>query len=322
MNDFDRRLMQAGHEPLTSCDLATLQVNVGLRCNQRCSHCHAGASPERGELMSWGTMELVLGLARRVRPRLLDITGGAPELNPLLGRFVAALRKDGHNVQVRTNLTILLEEEMEGLMQFYSSSGVKLVASLPCYLRAEVDNVRGQGVFDRSIEALRRLNAIGYGRDPRLALDLVFNPEQDFLPAPQAELEREYREVLGRDFGISFNGLLTITNMPVGRFGEELRRLGREESYGRLLRDNFNPETLDNLMCLHQIDVGWDGTVYDCDFNLARGLPARLGPSSIKSAHISRLDPMMHSRRRIITDDHCFGCTAGAGSSCGGALVK
>jgi len=322
MNDFDKTVRQARRDLLTSRDLATLQVNVGLRCNQHCSHCHVDASPKRRELMSWRTMELVLGLARRARPRLVDITGGAPELNPRLGRFVTALRTDCHNVQVRTNLTVLLEPKLTGMMQFYKDAGVKLVASLPCYLEPEVDNVRGEGVFERSLEALRRLNAIGYGRDPRLVLDLVFNPEADFLPAPQAGLEKEYREVLGKKYGITFNGLLTITNMPVGRFGEMLRRDGRDESYGRLLRDNFNPQTLDKLMCLHQIDVGWDGTVYDCDFNLARGLPARLDDSSKKGAHVSRFDPERHTRRSIITTVHCFGCTAGAGSSCGGALEK
>jgi len=322
MNEFEDRIRKSGRAPLMSRDLGTIQINVGLRCNQRCSHCHVGASPERRELMSWETMELVLDLARRVRPRLVDITGGAPELNPRLGRFVRALRKDGHSVQVRTNLTILLEPKFRGMPQFYKDAGVKLVASLPCYLKPEVDNVRGEGVFEKSLEALRRLNAFGYGRDPRLVLDLVFNPEHDLLPAPQTELEKEYREVLGTKYGITFNGLLTIANMPVGRFGEQLRKSGRDAVYGRLLRDNFNPETLDKLMCLDQVDIGWDGTVYDCDFNLARDLPAGLERSAGNEAHIGRFDPERHSRRRIVTGDHCFGCTAGAGSSCGGALEK
>jgi len=272
--------------------------------------------------MSWETMGLVLELARQVRPRLVDITGGAPELNPRLARFVRALRKDGRSVQVRTNLTILLEPKFRGMPQFYKLAGVKLVASLPCYLKPEVDNVRGEGVFEKSLEALRRLNALGYGRDPKYVLDLVFNPEHDFLPAPQKELETEYREVLQKQYNITFNGLLTITNMPVGRFGEKLRRDGHDESYGRLLRDSFNPETLDKLMCLDQVDIGWDGTVYDCDFNLALNLPAGLGPSSGNNAHVGQFDAERYARRRIVTGDHCFGCTAGAGSSCGGALEK
>jgi len=321
MNDFDMRVHEATGAGLSSCGLRTLQVNVGFRCNQHCTHCHVDASPERMEVMAWETMELVLELARRVRPGLVDITGGAPELNPDLGRFITALRKDGHNVQVRTNLTVLLEPGLRDLMRFYRDSGVKLVASLPCYMRPEVDNVRGEGAFEKSLEALRRLNAIGYGRDPKFVVDLVFNPEKDFLPAPQSELEKEYREGLGRS-DIVFDNLLTITNMPVGRFRQQLERQKKQKGYMRLLRDRFNPATLDKLMCLHQIDIGWDGTIYDCDFNLALGIPARLPSGSQKRPRVGDFDPARDVRRTIATGDHCFGCTAGAGSSCGGALEK
>lgn len=321
MNDFDKKVHEATGAGLSSCGLRTLQVNVGFRCNQHCTHCHVDASPERKEVMDWETMELVLELAQRVRPGLVDITGGAPELNPDLERFITALRKDGHNVQVRTNLTVLLEPGQKDLMRFYRDSGVKLVASFPCYMKPEVDNVRGDGAFERSLEALRRLNALGYGRDPKLVVDLVFNPEKDFLPAPQAELEKEYRTELDR-FGIVFNNLLTITNMPVGRFRRQLDRQKKHGSYMHLLKDRFNPATLDKLMCLHQIDVGWDGTIYDCDFNLARGMPANLPSGPKKRPLIGDFDPARDGMRTIATGDHCFGCTAGAGSSCGGALEK
>lgn len=321
MNDFDKKVKEATGAGLSSCGLRTLQVNVGFRCNQHCTHCHVDASPGRTEVMGWETMELVLELARRVRPGLVDITGGAPELNPDLERFITALRKDGHNVQVRTNLTVLLEPGLEHMMRFLGDSGVRLVASFPCYMKPEVDNVRGEGAFEKSLEALRRLNAVGYGRDPRFVLDLVFNPEKDFLPAPQSELEKEYREELGRA-GIAFNDLLTITNMPIGRFRQQLEKHKRQEGYMHLLRDRFNPATLDKLMCLYQIDVAWDGTIYDCDFNLAQGMPANLPSGPGKMPHIGVFDPSRDGRRRIATGDHCFGCTAGAGSSCGGALER
>lgn len=321
MNAFDTKVRKLTGRVLSTNAIETLQVNIGLRCNQRCTHCHVEASPERTELMTRKTMRQVLAAARKMRPRLVDITGGAPELNPDLRRFVTALRKDGHPVQVRTNLTVLLEPCMEKMIRFYKKSGVKLVASLPCYLRPEVDNVRGRGVFKRSLEALRRLNAAGYGKEKGLVLDLVFNPETDFLPAPQAELEKDYHEELGK-LGISFNGLLTITNMPAGRFLKQLRRRGREKSYMRLLKRTFNPDTLGKLMCLSQVDVGWDGTVYDCDFNLARGLPARLPSNPARRPAIAEYDPARDAMRPVVTGDHCFGCTAGSGSSCGGALEK
>jgi radical SAM/Cys-rich protein len=321
MNSFEKKVRALTGRGLSTGEIRTLQVNVGLRCNQRCTHCHVDASPRRSELMTRHTMREVVAAARKMRPRLVDITGGAPELNPGLRWFISALRRDGHAVQVRTNLTVLLEPGMGTMMRFYKTRGVKLVASLPCYLRPEVDNVRGRGVFKKSIEALKKLNAIGYGKNPALVLDLVFNPEKDFLPAPQAELENEYRRALGR-LGISFNGLLTITNMPAGRFLGRLRRKGREKSYMRLLKSTFNPDTLGKLMCLTQIDVGWDGTVYDCDFNLAKGLPASLPSNRVRRPAIADYDPGADGKRAVVTGEHCFGCTAGAGSSCGGALEK
>jgi radical SAM/Cys-rich protein len=268
-------------------------------------------------MMGWQTMQLILDVARRMHPQLVDITGGAPELNPLLRRFVAALKEDGQNVQVRTNLTVLLEPGMGAILEFYRDAEVKLVASLPCYLKKDVDFQRGIGVFEKSLRVLRQLNRLGYGSDRRLILDLVYNPEDAFLPPEQTSLEKEYKEELSKNFGIVFNSLLTITNMPIGRFQEMLKESGSFTQYQQLLRDSFNPETIETLMCRNQINIGWDGRMFDCDFNLAQGIPVSYGVP----LHIGDFDPSVHCRRRIVTDNHCFGCTAGRGSSCGGALI-
>lgn len=316
--DFDSMVGQVTGARLTATGLDTLQVNVGLRCNQRCSHCHVSAEPGRKEMMSWPTMRMVLDAARSSKPSLVDITGGAPELNPRLGRFVSALREDGHTVQVRTNLTILLLRRMAPLLDLFKDAEVKLVASFPCYRRDEVDAVRGEGVFERSVEALKMLNAMGYGRKRNLQLDLVFNPESAFLPAGQADLEEEYRQELREEYRIMFNNLITIANMPIGRFAVMLRRKGLEESYDRLLRRSFNSKTIDQLMCRRQVTVGWDGSIYDCDFNLALGHTVDHGAPP----HVRDFQRSAYIGRRIVTGPHCFGCTAGQGSSCGGALVK
>ena len=318
MNDFDRKLKELKGDLIRTRSLATLQVNICLACNHHCSHCHQDAGPERKEVMNWAVMKQVMALAKTVGPKVVDITGGAPERNPELRRFVTALRENGHPVMVRTNLTILQEPGMKGMMEFYRDSGVKLIASLPCYEAAEVDSVRGRGVFDRSIRSLQQLNELGFGKDKAHVIDLVFNPEKDFLPPPQAALEKDFKRILKKDFGIVFNGLIAIANMPVGRFKDWLKARNAWDSYNELLRSSFNPATVDNLMCLDQIDVGWDGTIYDCDFNMAANLPVGHGtPTNIRD-----FDPARHTRRRIVTADHCFGCTAGAGSSCGGALQK
>jgi len=318
MNDFDKKIKEVTGGYLMSDRLDTIQVNVGLRCNQACRHCHVQAGPKRTELMDWPTMERIVSLARDVRPKLVDITGGAPELNPNLKRFVTALRKNGQHVQVRTNLTILLEPGMEDMIAFYKDAGVKLVASLPCYEKAEVDSVRGDGVFDKSIKALKLMNKAGFGTKKGLVLDLVFNPEEDFLPPETAELEKEYKKIMKKEFGISFNNVFTITNMPVGRFLSWLRAHGKEDEYLGLLKGSFNPSTVDALMCRSQIDIGYDGSIYDCDFNLGLGVKVGFGtPTDIKD-----FDPAKHAKRRIVTTAHCFGCTAGHGSSCGGALER
>jgi radical SAM/Cys-rich protein len=260
-------------------------------------------------------MEEIIKLAESIQPNLIDITGGAPEMNPDLPRFLKSLVDRDFKVQVRTNLTVLLEPTLERQIELYRKYKIRLVGSLPCYLEADVDNVRGSGVFKKSIRILKTLNELGYGINPELELDLVFNPEHATLPPAQSELEVTYKDILMKEFGIQFNRLLTITNMPIGRFKELLRSESQETQYQQLLEDTFNPGVLDMLMCKHQVCVGWDGIIYDCDFNFALKLPV-IGTSK----DIQQFDPTSHMTREIVTGPHCFGCTAGSGSSCGGAL--
>jgi len=317
LNDFETRIAELGHQGLRSQAIEILQVNLGLRCNQQCIHCHVEASPLRTEMMDWPVMELVLNAAKSSHCRLVDLTGGAPELNPHFKPFIKALRKEGHQVQVRTNLTVLQGPGMEEMPEFFKEHQVQLVASLPCYLKENVCTQRGEGVYEKSIEVIRDLNALGYGSAEDLPLNLVYNPGGAFLPPPQNALEADYRRELGHRFDITFTRLLTITNMPLGRFRAHLSTQNQERNYLDLLRRAFNPHTVAALMCRHQISIGWDGTLYDCDFNLALGLPVDHGaPDHIKSFRTIDL-----KARRIVTAEHCFGCTAGSGSSCSGALV-
>jgi radical SAM/Cys-rich protein len=261
--------------------------------------------------MDWSVMEMILKAVETSRCRLADITGGAPELNPFLKRFVKALADRGCSVQVRTNLTILQEPDLEDLPGFFKEHRIQLIASLPCYTQENVCAQRGQGVFEPSIEAIRHLNSLGYGREDSLPLDLVYNPGGPFLPAPQLSLEKDYRWELAKRFGITFTHLRTITNMPLGRFRKELTRQGKIRSYMQLLRESFNPDTVPGLMCRRQVSVGWDGTLYDCDFNLAIGLPVNHGAPD----HVRSFTPEALHHRRIMTGEHCFGCTANGGSS-------
>jgi radical SAM/Cys-rich protein len=267
--------------------------------------------------MNWETMQAIIRHANLLKPRLVDITGGAPEMNSYLGDLIGELTKSGHPVQVRTNLTVLLEKEGEGYVQIYRDNRVKLVASLPCYESAEVDSVRGEGTFDDSVKMLRRLNTAGYGVDDRLQLDLVFNPEHAFLPPNQEQLEKTFKNRLEEDFGVVFNNLITITNMPVGRFEEKLRTEGNLGNYMKILRDSFNPNTLSKLMCRTQISVDYDGILFDCDFNLANKMPLKNRPN-INDPFI---DLNNLKNRNVVTGPHCYGCSAGEGSSCNGALV-
>jgi radical SAM/Cys-rich protein len=297
--------------------LATLQVNVGKLCNQTCAHCHVGAGPHRREIMTAETAERVLAWLAGTSIPAVDITGGAPELNPSFRRLVAACRALGRRVMVRHNLTVMFEPGQEDLPAFFRAQGVELICSLPCYLEENVDAQRGQGVFVKSIEALRRLNAAGFGPPGGLTLDLVYNPVGEHLPPPQEALEADYRRELGARYGLRFHSLFTLANMPITRFASHLKRTGRAESYMELLRGAYNPATLPGLMCRHLVSVGWEGTLYDCDFNQMLGMAIRNG----RPLKLWDLKPEDLLGREILTGGHCFGCTAGAGSSCGGALT-
>jgi radical SAM/Cys-rich protein len=300
--------------------VSTVQVNVGKLCNQACHHCHVDAGPKRTEQMATDIADLVIRLlAASSSVRTLDITGGAPELNPNFERLVVAAREAGLNVIDRCNLTVLFEPGMDGLVDFFVRHRVHLVCSLPCYTAENVDRQRGSGVFEKSIAALRALTARGYGeRHSGLRLDLVYNPPGDSLPPPQRALETDYKRRLAEDFAIRFNGLLTIANMPISRFAEDLARKGRLDAYMALLVNHFNPATLDDLMCRDLVSVAWDGTLYDCDFNQMLELPILDGKRAKRLTDLASFDDVGDSR--IATGSHCFGCTAGAGSGCNGAI--
>jgi len=313
---FDDALANHGQLPLARALPTTLQVNVGKLCNQACHHCHVEAGPKRTERMSSEVADRVLGVLER-NPSLavVDVTGGAPELNPHFRRIVREARRLGRQVIDRCNLTVLLEPGQEDLAEFLAAHEVDVVASLPCYGRENVEKQRGAGVFERSIAALRRLNALGYGSS--LRLDLVYNPVGAFLPPPQATLEADYRAHLRDEFGVEFDHLRTITNMPIKRFAEQLHRLGQTAAYQGLLVNHFNPDTLPELMCRTLVSVGWDGRLYDCDFNQMLELPLGARPRTVFDLD----DVTALVGAPIATAGHCFGCTAGAGSSCGGALA-
>lgn len=322
---FDQAVWTNTGAALQGASLATVQINIGLTCNLACHHCHVVSGPKREEQMSRPDLEHVLRLAGDAGATTIDITGGAPEMNPHFRWFVEEARARGHRVMVRTNLTILLEDGYTDLPAFFARHGVHLVASLPCYLPDNVDRQRGRQVHERSIETIRLLNAEGYGRDATRPLDLVYNPLGPHLPPPQAALEADYRRVLDEEYGIQFTRLIAITNMAIGRFLRDLDRQGKAEEYTRMLRESFNGDTVDALMCRHQIHISYDGTLHDCDFNYALGMPCTNGhidpatgqPAPLTVAQASAEDLR---QRRIVTADHCFGCTAGAGSSCGGAI--
>ena len=300
--------------------LDTLQVNVGYRCNQSCVHCHVNAGPNRTEEMSGEIADLVLAvLARRSIPTL-DITGGAPELNPHFRRLVRGARGLGVKVMDRCNLTILSEPGQEDLADFLATEGVEIVASMPCYLAENVERQRGKGVFDRSIDGLKRLNALGYGRDPALALNLVCNPQGPSLPPAQHALEANYRRILRGEHGIVFNNLFVLANMPIQRFGSMLVSKGEFEGYLQLLQDAHLDANLGGVMCRNLVSVDWRGYLYDCDFNQMLDLPLARGAR--ERVHLSDLLDDGIDGNPIRVAAHCFGCTAGKGSSCGGALKE
>jgi radical SAM/Cys-rich protein len=314
---FDEKLAAHGLS-LRAARVETLQVNVGKLCNQACKHCHVDASPARTEIMTRETAEQVLAAIRRFQIPTLDITGGAPELNPSFRHLVTEARRAGAHVMVRHNLTVMFEPGQEDLPEFFREHSVEVVSSLPYFLEQQTDAQRGRGVFEKSIEALRRLNAVGYGREGgALKLNLVYNPVGAFLPPAQVSIERDFKRELQARYGVTFDSLYTITNMPIKRFLEYLRRSGNEERYMRKLVEAFNPATVDGLMCRTLVSVDWTGKLYDCDFNQM----LELGVAPELAQTIDDFDPAAFAARRVVTGTHCFGCTAGAGSSCGGAVA-
>lgn len=310
-------LLQATEFPgLRRRTLDTLQVNLGYRCNQSCVHCHVNAGPKRTETMDAATVALIPAVLAARGLATLDVTGGAPEMHVDFRRLVREARALGVRVIDRCNLTILSEPGHEDLAEFLAAERVEVVASLPCYSAANVDRQRGEGVFERSIAALRRLNALGYGRGGDLVLNLVYNPLGPVLPPAQEALEAAYKRELSAQFGIAFDRLFTLTNMPIQRFGSMLISKGQFNDYMRLLKDNFAAGNLDHVMCRSLVSVDWQGYLYDCDFNQQLGLPL----AGAGRAHLRDLLSDDLQERPIRVADHCYGCTAGQGSSCGGAL--
>ena len=297
----------------------TLQINLGYRCNQSCVHCHVNAGPTRTEMMEPDTLETVIQYIQSQNIKILDITGGAPELHPQFKELVITAHKQSRHVIDRCNLTILEEPDQQGLAEFLTEHGVEIVASLPCYLEENVDKQRGKGVFKKSIQALRRLNSLGYGKgNQNQRLTLVYNPQGPCLPPPQEALEKDYHEYLAK-YDVTFDHLFTITNMPIKRFGSTLISQGKFDEYMQLLRDSHSVQNLDAVMCRSLISVDWRGYVYDCDFNQMLGLP--LPDHEKVRVHISDLLHTNLEGNEIMVADHCYGCTAGQGSSCGGALT-
>lgn len=316
--NFAARLSAAGFSPLSAHRVDTLQVNVGRVCNQTCRHCHVDAGPDRREAMARDTVDHCLRVLRDFDIPTLDITGGAPELNPHFRELVRGARALERRVIDRCNLTVLEIPAQADLAGFLAAHRVEVVASLPYFEADRTDAQRGDGVFDRSLRGLRRLNALGYGRpDSGLILNLVYNPAGAFLPPDQGDLEVQFRRELRDRWGVEFNRLFALANMPIGRFLEFLRATGNYEGYMTRLANAFNPAAVPGLMCRNLLSVGWDGALYDCDFNQMLDWPLVEG----SPAHIRDFDPDRLARRAVAVGNHCFGCTAGGGSSCGGSLT-
>jgi radical SAM/Cys-rich protein len=318
MNRFAQKLTEHSIS-LRRARPEVLQVNVGKLCNLTCVHCHVNAGPNRKEIMTRETVDRIIDWLAKTDIPTVDITGGAPEMIPDFRYFlerVKALQPSRHIID-RCNLTILLESGYGDLAEFLAKRKVEIIASMPCYSAGNVDAQRGEGVFEASIKALQLLNSLGYGPDPELPLHLVYNPVGTFLPPAQEQLEADFKRELAAHFGVVFNKLYTITNLPIGRFASYLRHNDKLEQYMQLLINNFNQATIDGLMCRNTISVGWRGEVYDCDFNQQLGMHWENG----RRLFLWDVDPDTIDNREIMTGDHCFGCTAGAGSSCGGAIV-
>ena len=324
MLDTRPLLLETDFPPLRRAALTTLQVNLGYLCNLSCTHCHVNAGPKRTELMDRDNVESVLEVLRRHRLQTLDLTGGAPEMNPHFRYLVSEASKLGVEVIDRCNLTILQEPGYQDLAEFLAGHRVVVVASLPCYSEQNVNQQRGKGVFAESIEALQKLNSFGYGVDPALPLNLVYNPNGAFLPPPQMQLEQDYRAQLRDQYDIEFNNLFTITNMPISRFGGMLLARNQYRDYMQLLKENFSEENLATVMCHTLVSVDWQGNLYDCDFNQMLELPlldnSALIASDRPQRHLRNLLDSDFTGNPIAIGEHCYGCTAGQGSSCGGAL--
>ena len=318
MNRFESTLAYSGLA-FRRARTEILQVNVGKLCNLTCVHCHVNAGPKRKEIITRETVDRIIDWFAATEIPTLDLTGGAPEMIPDFRYLIERLRALPMRRRIidRCNLTILLDAAHDGLAEFLAENEIEIVASMPCYQPENVNEQRGDGVFDASIAALQMLNRLGYGKRPELPLNLVYNPNGDFLPSPQAELEADYKRELAAHFGIIFNDLYTITNLPIARFASWLRHEGKYAAYLDLLVSAFNPATIDGLMCRNTISVSWQGEVHDCDFNQMLNLPLAGNGRSF----LWDLDLAAQEGRAIATGEHCFGCTAGAGSSCGGALM-
>ncbi|MEM7384187.1 MAG: arsenosugar biosynthesis radical SAM (seleno)protein ArsS [Verrucomicrobiota bacterium] len=320
-NLFHQRLQNEGLA-IERKPIEILQVNVGKLCNLTCLHCHVNAGPNRKEIIRPETVDRLLEWYEKSKIPTLDITGGSPEMVPDFRRLIQTVRErmPGRRIMDRLNPTILMEPGYEDLATFLAGQEVELIASMPCYSPENVTEQRGEGVFDASIAAFRRLNELGYGRDPRLRLHFVYNPNGAFLPGVQADLERDYKKAMKEHFDIDFNDLFALANMPIARFASYLKNNGRYEEYLALLREAFNGRTVDGLMCRNTLNVSWEGEIFDCDFNQMMGLPLRR-KGETKALHLWDIDPSELEAMPIRTGNHCFGCTAGSGSSCGGSLA-
>ncbi len=322
MNAFLEKL-RAHNIQLRRASTRVLQLNIGRKCNQTCAHCHVNAGPARREIMTRATVEKILAWLDATEIQIVDITGGAPELNPHFRELVSHVKARRtfsgapRHVMDRCNLTVLFEDGQENLAEFLAENEVEIVASLPCYSAANVDAQRGEGVFQKSVRALQLLNELGYAKNPVLVLNLVYNPLGAFLPGAQSELEAIYKTQLRENFNIEFNQLFCLANLPIARFAAHLKRTDEAEKYAAILRENFNPRAVGGLMCRDTISVGWRGEVYDCDFNQMLGMQWR----AAKPLYLWDINADNLNGRAIATGAHCFGCTAGAGSSCGGATT-
>jgi radical SAM/Cys-rich protein len=317
--DFKKELENTDSQLLRFNKLETLQINLGNRCNQSCAHCHVQAGPQGQKIMPKSVMEKIISFVQDHRGLCIDLTGGCPELNPDFKFLVKNIHEYASPLMVRTNLTVFFEPGLEWIPQWYQEHKVVVISSLPCYTPVNVDNQRGDGVFEKSVKALKMLNKLSYGSEKELKLNLVYNPGGDFLPGPQEKLEADYKRELNNKYGVMFNNLFTIINAPIGRFRQYLEANGRLNQYIQMLAENFNTKAAENIMCRNLVSVDFRGTLYNCDFNQALGLP--IIDAAGNPVSIEQLDDILSIGIEIITGEHCFCCTAGAGSSCTGSLV-